>query len=82
MRVSGKAAPNGTVEIYDGSRLAETATANAAGTWFAIVDLQPRYQFEVHDLQAKVTTGETETLSDVARVTYDANYIDLCPPSP
>ena len=77
VRVSGKAAPNGTVEIYDGSRLAETATANAAGTWFAIVDLQPRYQFEVHDLQAKVTTGETETLSDVARVTYDANYIDL-----
>lgn len=77
VRVSGKAAPNGTVEIYDGSRLAETATANAAGTWFAIVDLQPRYQFEVHDLQAKVTTGGTETLSDVARVTYDANYIDL-----
>lgn len=77
VRVSGKAAPNGTVEIYDGSRLAETATANAAGTWFAIMDLQPRYQFEVHDLQAKVTTGGTETLSDVARVTYDANYIDL-----
>lgn len=77
VRVSGKAAPNGTVEIYDGSRLAETATANAAGTWFAIVDLQPRYQFEVHDLQAKVTTEGTETLSDVARVTYDANYIDL-----
>lgn len=77
VRVSGKAAPNGTVEIYDGSRLAETETANAAGTWFAIVDLQPRYQFEVHDLQAKVTTGGTETLSDVARVTYDANYIDL-----
>lgn len=77
VRVSGKAAPNGTVEIYDGSRLAETATANAAGTWFAIVDLQPRYQFEVHDLQAKVTAGGTETLSDVARVTYDANYIDL-----
>ena len=77
VRVSGKAAPNGTVEIYDGSRLAETATANAAGTWFAIVDLQPRYQFEVHDLQAKVTTEGTETLSDVVRVTYDANYIDL-----
>lgn len=77
VRVSGKAAPNGTVEIYDGSRLAETATANAAGTWFATVDLQPRYQFEVHDLQAKVTAGGTETLSDVARVTYDANYIDL-----
>lgn len=77
VRVSGKAAPNGTVEIYDGSRLAGTATANAAGTWFAEVDLQPRYQFEVHDLQAKVTTGVTETLSDVARVTYDANYIDL-----
>lgn len=77
VRVSGKAAPNGTVEIYDGSRLAETETANAAGTWFAIVDLQPRYQFEVHDLQAKVTTEGTETLSDVARVTYDANYIDL-----
>lgn len=77
VRVSGKAAPNGTVEIYDGSRLAETATANAAGTWFAIVDLQPRYQFEVHDLQAKVTSGGTETLSDVARVTYDANYIDF-----
>lgn len=77
VRVSGKAAPNDTVEIYDGSRLAETATANAAGTWFAIVDLQPRYQFEVHDLQAKVTTEGTETLSDVARVTYDANYIDL-----
>ena len=49
------------------------------GTWFAIVDLQPRYQFEVHDLQAKVTAGGTETLSDVARVTYDANYIDLAP---
>lgn len=77
VRVSGKAAPNGTVEIYDGSRLAGTATANAAGTWFAEVDLQPRYQFEVHDLQAKVTSGGTETLSDVARVTYDANYIDL-----
>lgn len=77
VRVSGKAAPNGTVEIYDGSRLAETATANAAGTWFATVDLQPRYQFEVHDLQAKVTTEGTETLSDVVRVTYDANYIDL-----
>ena len=76
VRVSGKAAPNGTVEIYDGSRLAET-TANAAGTWFAEVGLQPRYQFEVHDLQAKVTAGGTETLSDVARVTYDANYIDL-----
>lgn len=75
--VSGKAAPNGTVEIYDGSRLAAETTANAAGTWFAEVDLQPRYQFEVHDLQAKVTTGVTETLSDVARVTYDANYIDL-----
>ena len=28
-------------------------------------------------MQAKVTTGGTETLSDVARVTYDANYIDL-----
>ncbi|MCU7651290.1 leucine-rich repeat protein [Acutalibacter sp. LFL-21] len=77
VRVSGKAAPNGTVEIYDGSRLAGTATANAAGTWFAEVDLQPRYQFEVHDLQAKVTSGGTETLSDVARVTYDANYIDF-----
>lgn len=77
VRVSGKAAPNGTVEIYDGSRLAAETTANAAGTWFAEVDLQPRYQFEVHDLQAKVTTGVTETLSDVARVTYDANYIDL-----
>ena len=77
VRVSGKAAPNGTVEIYDGSRLAAVTTANAAGTWFAIVDLQPRYQFEVHDLQAKVTTEGTETLSDVARVTYDANYIDL-----
>ena len=77
VRVSGKAAPNGTVEIYDGSRLAAETTANAAGTWFAVVDLQPRYQFEVHDLQAKVTTGGTETLSDVARVTYDANYIDL-----
>lgn len=77
VRVSGKAAPNGTVEIYDGSRLAAETTANAAGTWFAIVDLQPRYQFEVHDLQAKVTAGGTETLSDVARVTYDANYIDL-----
>lgn len=75
--VSGKAAPNGTVEIYDGSRLAAETTANAAGTWFAEVDLQPRYQFEVHDLQAKVTAGGTETLSDVARVTYDANYIDL-----
>lgn len=77
VRVSGKAAPNGTVEIYDGSRLAAETTANAAGTWFAEVGLQPRYQFEVHDLQAKVTAGGTETLSDVARVTYDANYIDL-----
>ena len=28
-------------------------------------------------MQAKVTAGGTETLSDVARVTYDANYIDL-----
>lgn len=77
VRVSGKAAPNGRVEIYDGSRLAAETTANAAGTWFAEVGLQPRYQFEVHDLQAKVTAGGTETLSDVARVTYDANYIDL-----
>mgnify|MGYP002235678720 CR=1 FL=1 len=30
VRVSGKAAPNGTVEIYDGSRLAAETTANAA----------------------------------------------------
>ena len=28
-------------------------------------------------MQAKVTTEGTETLSDVVRVTYDANYIDL-----
>lgn len=75
--VSGKTAANGNVEIYDGSRLAATATANAAGTWAAKVLLQPRYQFEVHNLSAKVTTSDGTYLSDTARVTYDANYIDL-----
>lgn len=75
--VSGKTAANGEVEIYDGSRLAATATANAAGTWAAKVLLQPRYQFEVHNLSAKVTTSDGTYLSDTARVTYDANYIDL-----
>lgn len=74
--VSGKLLPIGKWKS-DGSRLAATATTNAAGTWAAKVPLQPRYQFEVHNLSAKVTTSDGTYLSDTARVTYDANYIDL-----
>lgn len=74
--VGGKAPQNATVEIYDYDQLIATTQANVAGTWSTEIELDTRYDFELHEIQARVVSGETTILSDVANVYYDANYID------
>lgn len=74
--VGGKAPQNATVEIYDYDQLIATTQANVAGTWSTEIELDTRYDFELHEIQARVLSGDTTILSDVANVYYDANYID------
>lgn len=74
--VGGKAPQNATVEIYDYDQRIATTQTNVAGTWSTEIELDTRYDFELHEIQARVVSGGATILSDVANVYYDANYID------
>ncbi|MCD8214272.1 MAG: leucine-rich repeat protein [Clostridiales bacterium] len=72
--VGGKAVENSTVTVYDGSDVAGTTTANAAGSWQLSFDLINAYNHSNHLIYAKVDSYLSEITSQYYLTEYYKEY--------
>lgn len=56
--ISGTAAANSMVEVYDNDMLIGSVSANASGTWSGRFDLKNVYNLSKHDIYAQITIGD------------------------
>ena len=56
--ISGTAAANAMVEVYDNDILIGSVLSNASGTWSGRFELKDAYNLSKHDIYAQITIGD------------------------
>lgn len=75
--ITGTALPNSAVVVYDNGKQAVTATANSAGTWHAVIQLQTPADYEFHEVYASVTRGNVTYETEHATFLYTKAAVDV-----
>src|SRR5574344_62400 len=76
--VTGVAAANSQVDIYDNGMMIGSTKSLANGSWSASCELINAYNLSVHQIYAKVTTSKGLQLqSETQDITYDINAIEV-----